>query len=115
MTDYIKLGFGILLLVFVFFGFLWGIIRGLKKTVSRGLFLLLISILLIFIAVPVTNLILKIKITCEISLAETEIIGKYNIAELLTEFIKAYIGPDFVAKYPNFAQVIVSFGIIFVN
>ena len=115
MTDYIKLGFSILLLVFVFFGFLWGIIRGLKKTVSRGLFLLLISVLLIFIAVPITNLILKFKISVTMNLSGTEIFGKFSIAELLAEIMKAYIGPEFVAKYPNFADSLVSFGIIFVN
>ncbi len=115
MTDYIKLGFSILLLVFVFFGFLWGIIRGLKKTISRGLFLLLISVLLIFIAVPITNLILKFKISVTMNLSGTEILGKFSIAELLAEFMKAYIGPEFVAKYPNFAGSLVSFGIIFVN
>ena len=115
MTDYIKLGFSVLLLVFVFFGFLWGIIRGLKKTISRGLFLLLISVLLIFVAVPITKLILSIKFSVTMNLSGTQIFGKYNVAEILTEIMKVYIGPEFVAKYPNFAESLMSYGIIFVN
>lgn len=115
MADYIKLGFNILLLVLIVFGFLWGIIRGLKKTVGRGLFLILTSILLIFIAVPITNLILKIGINCNIETESLQLVGRYNIAEILTEIVKSYVGTDFVAKYPDFANVLVSFAIILVN
>ena len=115
MADYIKLGFNILLLILIAFGFLWGIIRGLKKTVGRGLFLILTSILLIFIAVPITNLILKIGINCNIETESLQLVGRYNIAEILTEVVKSYVGADFVTKYPEFANVIVSFVIILVN
>lgn len=115
MADYIKLGFTILLLVFVFFGFLWGIIRGLKKTISRGLFLLLISILLIFIAVPITNLILKIRISMNLTINGNTIYGKFSIAGIITELLKVFIGPEFIAKYPTFAESLVAYGIIFVN
>jgi len=115
MTDYIKLGFSLLLLVFIFFGFLWGIIRGLKKTISRGIFLLVISIVLIFVAVPITNAVLKINISCNIVNAQFELVGKYDVIEILTEVFKAYIGPDFMTQFPDFAQAIVSFGIILVN
>lgn len=115
MADYIKLGFNILLLVFILFGFLWGIIRGLKKTTSRGILLILTSILLIFITVPITNLILKIGINCDIETESFQLIGRYNISEILTEIVKSYVGTDFVTQYPEFANVIVSFVIILVN
>lgn len=114
-SSYITLGFSILLGVFVLFGFLWGIIRGLKKTAGRGIFLLVTSIILIFVAVPITSLILKIKINCNIVTEDMELVGSYNIAEILTEYMKSLIGTDFIEKYPDFASIIVNFGIMLVN
>lgn len=114
-SSYITLGFSILLGVFVLFGFLWGIIRGLKKTAGRGVFLLVTSIVLIFVAVPITSLILKIKISCNIVTEDMELVGSYNIAEILTEYMKSLIGTDFIEKYPDFASIIVNFGIMLVN
>lgn len=114
-SSYITLGFSILLGVFILFGFLWGIIRGLKKTAGRGIFLLVTSIVLVFVAVPITSLILKIKINCNIVTEDMELVGSYNIAEILTEYIKSLIGTDFIAKYPDFASIIVNFGIMLVN
>ncbi len=114
-SSYITLAFSILFGVFMFFGFIWGIIRGLKKTAGRGIFLLVTSILLIFLSVPITNLILKIKIDCNISTPEMELIGSYNLAEILTAYLKNLIGADFIAKYPDFASLIINFGIILIN
>lgn len=113
--NYITLGLSILFGVFILFGFLWGVIRGLKKTAGRGIFLLVTSIVLIFVAVPITSLILKIKITCNISSEGMELVGSYNIAEILTFYIKSLIGEEFIANYPDFASIIVNFGIMLVN
>ncbi len=113
--SYVTLGFSILFGVFILFGFLWGIIRGLKKTAGRGIFLLVTSIILIFVAVPITSLILKIKINCNISTESMELVGSYNVAEILTAYIKSLIGDDFITKYPDFASIIVNFGIMLVN
>ena len=57
MGQYIVLGLNILLAVFVVFGVIWGLIRGLRKTASRGIFLIITSIiLLITIGFIFTNL-----------------------------------------------------------
>lgn len=114
-SSYITLAFSILFGVFMFFGFIWGIIRGLKKTAGRGIFLLITSILLIFLSVPITNLILKIKINCDIVDGDMELVGSYNLAEILTAYLKNLIGADFITKYPDFASLIINFGIILIN
>ncbi len=115
MAQYITLGFNILLLVLVLFGFLWGLIRGLKKTAGRGIFLLILSICLIFLSVPITNLILKIGVNLDLTINDFQLIGNYNISEMITKVMEYYIGSDFIAKYPDFSQVLVSFSIIFIN
>lgn len=114
-SSYITLAFSILFGVFMFFGFFWGIIRGLKKTAGRGIFLLITSILLIFLSVPITNLILKIKINCDIVDGDMNLVGSYSLAEIITAYLKNSIGADFITKYPDFASLIINFGIILIN
>lgn len=114
-SSYITLAFSILFGVFIFFGFFWGFVRGLKKTAGRGFFLLITSIILIFVAVPITNLILQIKVDCNISNGEMELVGSYNLAEILTAYLKNAIGAEFFKTNPDFANLIVKFGIILVN
>lgn len=114
-SSYITLAFSILFGVFMFFGFFWGIIRGLKKTAGRGIFLLITSILLIFLSVPITNLILKIKINCDIVDGDMNLVGSYSLAEIITAYLKNSIGAEFITQYPDFASLIINFGIILIN
>ena len=62
MADYITLGFNILCITLIATGMFWGLVRGLKKTVSRFIFLLVLGIALVFLTIPITNALLNIKI-----------------------------------------------------
>lgn len=116
MAEYIKLGFSILLLVFIFFGFIWGLIRGLRKTLSRGLFLLITTIILLFVTIPITGLLLNIPVTATIS-NNTEIIrsGSMPISEVISEYVKLFIGESFVTKNPEILNIITAIPIILIN
>ncbi len=59
----ISLGILALISLFAFFGAIWGIIRGLRKTVWRGVWLLLTAVVLFFTAGLVVNLLLHADVT----------------------------------------------------
>lgn len=106
MANYITLGFNILCLTLIVTGMLWGLIRGLKKTLSRFLFLLILGIILIFLTIPITNVLLKIKISTSFIGEEGELVRQVPIKELLSIFIERFIGEDFLTKYPEFSELL---------
>lgn len=116
MANYITLGLNIFCGVLILFGVLWGIIRGVKKTSVRLFFLLLTTVILLFVTIPITNLILKIPVTTNfVSTSGEQITETMTLLELLTYFIKQFIGEDFVTKYPEFASAIASLPILLIN
>lgn len=116
MEQYISMGLNIVLLVFITFGFLIGIIRGLKKTAFRGLFLIITVIIALFITMPITNLLLGIKIQSTISIGNnTPIEGMYTIKQNLSYFIEGLLGSEFVAQNPQVVELVLSLPIMIIN
>ena len=115
MEQYITMGLNILLLVFVFFGFFMGIIRGLKKTVSRAVFLILTAIIALFITIPVTNLFLGIKFDANIDIMGTNYQGNMTIKEVLTLFIEGLVGPEVIANNPEILQLVLSVPLMLIH
>ncbi|MBE5758188.1 MAG: hypothetical protein E7345_04645 [Clostridiales bacterium] len=96
MAGYLKLSLTILFFVFIVAGVLWGVIRGLKKTISRGLFLLITSVLLMFITIPLSKLFLMINVGfSSFTLNGVTIAGKMSINDLLFKIVEAYLGKGF--------------------
>lgn len=115
MADTISLGFNIALLVFVFFGVFWGLIRGLKKTVGRGLFLLVTSIILLFISMSLTRSLLNIKISANIVVEGTVNQTSVTIIEYLAYEIEDMIGKNVAESFQSFINVIISLPILLIN
>ena len=95
MSDYISLTLTGVFLVFILFGMIWGIIRGLKKTISRGLFLLITSIVLIFLAIPITKALCNIPLNINLTIDDLSINGTGTIFEILEKLLEHYLGQEF--------------------
>jgi len=115
MDQYISMGLNIALLVFITFGFLGGIIRGLKKTAFRGLFLIITVIIALFITMPVTNLLLGIQIDITLNMGSTNISGLLTIKEILAKIIEGLLGEEFVTLNPNSVELILTLPIMVIN
>lgn len=116
MANTITLVCNIIFLVFISFGALWGLIRGFRKTLSRGLFLLLIGIITLFITIPITKLLLEIPITFEIDNASGEVSSQsMTLIEFTTTLIERFLGEDISTKYPNLAEEVVSLPLMLIN
>lgn len=113
--DYVTLGFNIALAVFVGFGIIFGLIRGLRKTASRGIFLVITAIILLFVTVPITNALLKINLSVDFTYEEERLVGSYPILECIEFFLKNLIGKDFVAENPELVNVIIALPITLLN
>lgn len=86
----------ILFFVFILSGVLWGIIRGLKKTISRGLFLIITSVILIFVTMPITKALINIPLNVSsFTINEVTISGSMSIEQLFNQGLKALLGNDF--------------------
>lgn len=116
MEQYISMGLNIVLLVFVAFGFLVGIIRGLKKTAFRGLFLIITVIIALFITMPITELLLGIKVQSTITIGNNAPIeGMYTIKENISYLIEEFLGREFVSQNPQSVELILSLPIMIIN
>ena len=108
MANYITLGFKILCIVLLATGLFWGLIRGLNKTVSRFVFLLILGIALLFLTIPITNALLNIKISTSFIAEEGEVVRQVPIVEFLSILMEGIVGKDFVIKYPEFSELIIA-------
>ena len=115
MSNYVTLGLNIALALFIGFGIIFGLIRGLRKTASRGIFLVITSIILLFVTIPIANALLKIKINTDFTIEESTLTGAHSIEECIVFFVKAFLGEDFSAKNPEFVSVITALPLVFVN
>lgn len=115
MQDYISLGLNIALLIFVFFGIFWGFIRGLRKTACRGIFLISTMIVLILVTPLITKSLLGIKLNVTIELDNLTISGSNSLRDIVALFIKDFIGTDFITKYPEFTEFVVSIPVLLIN
>jgi len=109
ISNYVMLGFSCLALLFILLGMLWGIIRGLRKTVSRGIFLLVTTIVLIFVTVPIANAILGISLNTTITTNGVETQTTLTISELISHFLTEFLGEDFVNNNPGLTDLIIAF------
>lgn len=115
MANTITLIFNIVCLVFLFFGMFWGLIRGAKKTLSRGLFLLLLSVVTIFVTAPLTKLILQIPLNFDVDNGSEVTRETMTLMQFLSKEIENLLGSEFIAKYPDFASALTSIPLILVN
>lgn len=86
MLDMVGLIISLVFVVFVLFGFLVGLIRGLKKTIIRSIWILVIGVLLIFITTPIVLSILTLDLSGISFLS-----GILNGASTIEEFIASLI------------------------
>ena len=107
MANYITLGFNILCITLLVTGMFWGLVRGLKKTVSRFIFLLVLGIALIFLTIPITNALLNIKISTAFISEEGEVVRQVPVVEFLSILLQGLVGKNFVIKYPEFSELII--------
>ena len=116
MADTITLGFNIFCGVLLFFGIFWGLIRGLKKTVSRFLFILLTSVILLFVTAPLVKALLNIPFDTTIVINDVETLSeKMSLLELITHYIKEFLGEGFVQNNPEFTNLIIALPVILIN
>lgn len=115
MSDTITLGINIFGGVLILFGVLWGIIRGLKKTTSRLVFLLITSIVLIFVTIPIVNAILRINVNMTIDTDGVITTEKMSILEAIIRLTENMLGVEFVSSSSEVAYIIVSLAIALIN
>ncbi len=115
MGNYVSLVLNILLALFIVAGVVCGLIRGLRKTASRGIFLVLTSIILLFVSAPITNAILKIKINVDFTIEESTLVGYHSINDCVTFFVKVLLGEEFSIQNPEFVNVITSLPLLVLN
>lgn len=116
MSQTISLIFNIALLVFILFGVIFGLIRGFRKTLSRGIFLLLTTIILMFVAIPITKALINIPIETTIMDGEEVFLsGELTIKEIITAYTELYLGENFSTTNPEFVNVIASLPIVLIN
>lgn len=115
MGNYITLGLNIALAVFIGFGIIFGLIRGLRKTASRGIFLVITSIILLFITIPITSVLLKIKINTDFTVEENTLTGSHSVEEIVTFFVKSFVGNEFASNNPEFVNVITAMPLVLLN
>lgn len=115
MSQYIALGLNIAMAVFIGFGIIFGLIRGLRKTASRGIFLVITSVILLFITIPITSAILKIKVNTDITYMENHISGRVSILEIIQFYVENLLGKDFSTQNPEFVNVITAIPVVFTN
>ena len=116
MADTITLGFNIFCGVLLLFGIFWGLIRGLKKTVSRFLFILLTSVILLFVTAPLVEALLNIPFDTTIVINDVETLSeKMSLLELITHYIKEFLGEGFVQNNPEFTNLIIALPVILIN
>ena len=86
----------VLFFVFILAGIIWGVARGLKKTISRGIFLLLTSIILIFVTVPITKVLMNVNISVsDFTVNGKTIAGTMNLEEFLNLVLQSFLGNNF--------------------
>ena len=115
MASTITLGFNIFCGVLLLSGILWGLIRGVKKTISRFLFLLLTSVILLFVTAPIVKSLLAIPVSVTMNINDTTIEGTMTIMEVISNIVKAFLGESFVSNNPEFTELIISLPIILAN
>ena len=113
--EYIALILNILLALFVVFGVIWGLIRGLRKTASRGIFLIITSIIVLFITIPLTKALLQIKINTQFTIGENTLTGENSIEQIVTFAVKNLLGDEFSNKNPEFVSIITNLPLVFIN
>ncbi len=115
MSEQIKLGLNIALAVFILFGIIFGLIRGLRKTASRGIFLIITSIILLFVTIPITNLLLKIQINTSITINENTLTGMNSLETIISFVVQSYLGETSTSLNSEFVEVITAIPLVFVN
>lgn len=115
MSEYIALGLNIALAVFIGFGIIFGLIRGLRKTASRGIFLIITSVILLFVTIPITSAILKIRVNTDVTYMDNTLKGKVSCIELIEFYVENLLGQEFSAQNPEFVNVITAIPVVFMN
>ena len=115
MEKIVSIALTSILLFFLILGFLVGFIRGLRKTASRAIFLIITAILTLFLTIPITNLLLQIKIPTEIHMDDINISGNVAIKDSLNLIIEALLGSEFVNNNPEMLQTLIALPLMIIN
>lgn len=105
MEGIISIFFNVIILVFLFFGALWGFIRGLRKTSSRAIFLLLTAIITIFVTPLVTKFILNIGTTVTVMDNESKVVP---LSESFSFMIDEIVGYKLTQNYPILRDILIN-------
>ena len=102
-----------LVFAFLIAGFLWGFIRGLKKSAFRGIWLILTLIVALFISQPIAKLVVNINI----SSLNINIDGQTasTIGQAIQLYATEFIGEDVLTGVPALSQLINGLPIMIVS
>ena len=112
-ASLIALIYSVLISLFIIFGIFWGLIRGFKKTLFRGIFLV-VSAVLVF---GITRLVSSAFANMDITWMNINVNGVVpsNIEELISESLKASLEEEIALGLIDSIDVILSFVELFVS
>ena len=108
MANTITLALNIFCGALIIIGMFWGLVRGLNKTFSRLLFLMTLGIILLFVTIPLTNLLLQIPVNVELETFNGTITDTMPIIDVLSVLMQNVLGRTFIENNPEFSQVVIS-------
>ena len=115
MSDMISMGLNIFAGALILFGVLWGLIRGLRKTTSRLLFLMLTCTILLFVTVPIVKLVFKIPATITVEVNGVSSTEKLPLIEALTKILGNLIGGSFMNEHPQITELLLAFPVVLLS
>lgn len=114
MEQYIPLIIGVVFLLFVLFGFIWGLIRGLKKSAFRISWILVTALILFFVTPLITVGVMKLDISfLGIVIENTKITTLNHLVEVFISQIPDY--GELLTKNPETLQMLVTLVTLFIN
>lgn len=111
MFETVLLVCNCVLIGFLLLGMFFGLIRGLKKTISRGIFLLITSIILIFVTFPITKIFLNIPFTFEDANGSTTV----TLIEYVSSMTESFLGKSFLQKNPDLVASLLTIPLLIIN
>ena len=112
-ASLIALIYSVLISLFIIFGIFWGLIRGFKKTLFRGIFLVVSAVLVFGITRLVSSAFANIDITW-MNINVNGVVPS-NIEELISESLKASLEEEIALGLIDSIDVILSFVELFVS
>ncbi|MBO7219502.1 MAG: hypothetical protein J6V40_05970, partial [Clostridia bacterium] len=115
MDMYVNIILLVVLGFFAFFGFVFGLARGLWKTVFRTVWLILTAIAAIMLAPILTNAILDFPVNASIAIEELNITTITTVRDAIHIALDHLIMPTLTIDYPGLTEIIISIPTMVLN